>query len=105
MSVTIAQIQEAIARTREARERMLSIYNMLSPANGDPIVSPSQDIVLGCYYMTVRRPGVEGEGKARQKGFTDCGACEKGPHQQDVPCITDERKNSSNEPRRLHVPG
>jgi DNA-directed RNA polymerase subunit beta' len=51
------------AAQREARERMLSIYNMLSPANGDPIVSPSQDIVLGCYYMTVRRPGVEGEGK------------------------------------------
>src|SRR4051794_30832068 len=52
------------AAQREARERMLSIYNMLSPANGDPIVSPSQDIVLGCYYMTVRRPGAEGEGKA-----------------------------------------
>src|SRR3954468_400735 len=52
------------AAQREARERMLSIYNMLSPANGDPIVSPSQDIVLGCYYMTVRRPGVQGEGKA-----------------------------------------
>lgn len=51
------------AAQREARERMLSIYNMLSPANGDPIVSPSQDIVLGCYYMTVRRPGVQGDGK------------------------------------------
>ncbi|MBF6613671.1 MAG: DNA-directed RNA polymerase subunit beta' [Chloroflexi bacterium] len=52
------------AAQREARERMLSVYNMLSPANGDPIVSPSQDIVLGCYYMTVRRPGTDGEGKA-----------------------------------------
>src|SRR6187431_959059 len=52
------------AAQREARERMLSIYNMLSPANGDPIVSPSQDIVLGCYYMTVMRPGAEGAGKA-----------------------------------------
>jgi DNA-directed RNA polymerase subunit beta' len=51
------------AAQREARERMLSIYNMLSPANGDPIVSPSQDIVLGCYYMTVIRPGADGEGK------------------------------------------
>jgi DNA-directed RNA polymerase subunit beta' len=51
------------AAQREARERMLSIYNMLSPANGEPIVSPSQDIVLGCYYMTVSRPGAEGEGK------------------------------------------
>ncbi len=51
------------AAQKEARERMLSIYNMLSPANGEPIVSPSQDIVLGCYYMTVSRPGAEGEGK------------------------------------------
>ena len=51
------------AAQREARERMLSVHNMLSPANGDPIVSPSQDIVLGCYYMTVMRRGAEGEGK------------------------------------------
>jgi DNA-directed RNA polymerase subunit beta' len=53
----------SMAAQREARERMLSIYNMLSPANGDPIVSPSQDIVLGCYYMTVMRRDAEGEGK------------------------------------------
>ena len=53
----------SMAAQKEARERMLSIYNMLSPANGEPIVSPSQDIVLGCYYMTVRRPGAMGEGK------------------------------------------
>src|SRR5829696_1220446 len=53
----------SMAAQREARERMLSVYNMLSPANGEPIVSPSQDIVLGCYYMTVSRPGAEGEGK------------------------------------------
>ena len=44
----------SLAAQKEARERMLSIYNMLSPANGEPMVSPSQDIVLGCYYMTVR---------------------------------------------------
>lgn len=53
----------SMAAQREARERMLSIYNMLSPANGEPIVSPSQDIVLGCFYMTQARPGAEGEGK------------------------------------------
>jgi DNA-directed RNA polymerase subunit beta' len=39
----------------EARERMLSIRNLLSPSNGEPIVSPTQDIVLGCYYMTSER--------------------------------------------------
>ena len=38
----------------EARERMLSVHNLLSPSNGEPIVSPTQDIVLGCYYMTSR---------------------------------------------------
>ncbi|MEO5952062.1 MAG: DNA-directed RNA polymerase subunit beta' [Chloroflexia bacterium] len=53
----------SVAAQAECRERLLSIYNMLSPANGEPIVSPSQDIVLGCYYMTVSRPGAEGEGK------------------------------------------
>jgi len=34
---------------------MLSVRNLLSPSNGDPIVSPTQDIVLGCYYMTSDR--------------------------------------------------
>jgi DNA-directed RNA polymerase subunit beta' len=38
----------------EARMRMLSKYNLLSPATGDPIITPSQDIVLGCYYLTVK---------------------------------------------------
>src|SRR5215204_4033523 len=43
------------AAQAEARERMLSINNLLSPSNGEPIVSPTQDIVLGCYYMTSQR--------------------------------------------------
>ncbi len=47
----------------EARSRMLSIYNLLSPAHGDPIITPSQDIVLGCYYLTMVRPGAMGSGK------------------------------------------
>ena len=34
---------------------MLSVRNLLSPSNGEPIVSPTQDIVLGCYYMTCER--------------------------------------------------
>ncbi len=36
----------------EARTRMLSTYNLLSPAHGDPVVTPAQDIVLGCYYLS-----------------------------------------------------
>jgi DNA-directed RNA polymerase subunit beta' len=47
----------------EARMRMLSKYNLLSPAHGDPIITPSQDIVLGCYYLTQVRDGAKGAGK------------------------------------------
>jgi DNA-directed RNA polymerase subunit beta' len=39
----------------EARRLMLSTANLLSPANGDPLVSPTQDMVLGCYYLTLER--------------------------------------------------
>src|SRR3974377_22116 len=48
----------------EARALMLSTNNILSPANGDPIIVPSQDVVLGLYYMTRERVGARGEGMA-----------------------------------------
>ncbi|MDO8704967.1 MAG: DNA-directed RNA polymerase subunit beta' [Sulfuricaulis sp.] len=48
----------------EARVLMMSTNNILSPANGDPIIVPSQDIVLGLYYMTRERVNAPGEGKA-----------------------------------------
>ncbi len=47
----------------EARVLMMSTNNILSPANGDPIIVPSQDIVLGIYYMTREKPFCKGEGK------------------------------------------
>jgi DNA-directed RNA polymerase subunit beta' len=47
----------------EARLLMLSTENLLSPANGQPIAVPTQDIVLGCYYMTRPRSGLKGENK------------------------------------------
>ncbi|MFZ0725768.1 MAG: DNA-directed RNA polymerase subunit beta', partial [Desulfobacterales bacterium] len=47
----------------EARVLMLSSNNILSPANGSPIIVPSQDIVLGLYYMTRSMPARRGEGK------------------------------------------
>ncbi|MBU1297712.1 MAG: DNA-directed RNA polymerase subunit beta' [Bacteroidetes bacterium] len=47
----------------EARVLMLSSHNILSPANGAPIVHPTQDQVLGCYYLTKSRAGDIGEGK------------------------------------------
>ena len=46
----------------EARALMMASNNILSPANGDPIIVPSQDVVLGLYYMTRERIGARGEG-------------------------------------------
>ena len=51
----------------EARTLMLASNNVLSPANGEPIIVPSQDIVLGLYYMTREKINAEGEGSL----FTD----------------------------------
>jgi DNA-directed RNA polymerase subunit beta' len=47
----------------EARLLMLAPLNILSPASGDPIATPTQDMVLGCYYLTMARAGAKGEGK------------------------------------------
>jgi DNA-directed RNA polymerase subunit beta' len=49
---------------REARERMLSTNNLLDPSDGDPVITPTQDIVLGCYYMTMETGGQRGNRKA-----------------------------------------
>jgi DNA-directed RNA polymerase subunit beta' len=46
----------------EARALMMSTNNILSPANGEPIIVPSQDVVLGLYYMTRDRINAKGEG-------------------------------------------
>src|SRR5579884_700483 len=48
---------------REATELMLASRNLLLPSSGEPTVAPTLDMVLGCYYMTVIKPGVKGEGK------------------------------------------
>ena len=50
------------AAVKEARATMLSIHNMLLPSSGDPVVTPTLDMVLGCYYLTSLRPGARGEG-------------------------------------------
>ena len=51
----------------EARFLMLSANNILKPQDGKPVVSPTQDMVLGCYYLTIVREGSKGEGMV----FTD----------------------------------
>ncbi|MCJ7764277.1 MAG: DNA-directed RNA polymerase subunit beta', partial [Dehalococcoidales bacterium] len=50
------------ASVKEAREMMLSTNNMLLPSCGEPVVTPTLDMVFGCYYLTVIRPGAKGEG-------------------------------------------
>ncbi len=65
----------------EARALMMSTNNILSPANGEPIIVPSQDVVLGLYYMTREKINAKGEGmkfadvsevhRAYQCGFTE----------------------------------
>jgi DNA-directed RNA polymerase subunit beta' len=51
------------AAVKEAREMMLSTYNILLPSCGEPVVTPTLDMVLGCYYLTTIRAGAKGEGK------------------------------------------
>ncbi|HEX9014557.1 MAG TPA: DNA-directed RNA polymerase subunit beta', partial [Chloroflexota bacterium] len=53
----------------EARRLLLSVYNLLLPSNGEPVVSPTLDMVLGCYYMTMMKSGM-GE-KGENKVFSD----------------------------------
>ncbi|MBX2824004.1 MAG: DNA-directed RNA polymerase subunit beta' [Gammaproteobacteria bacterium] len=57
----------------EARALMMSTNNVLSPANGEPIIVPSQDIVLGLYYMTRHRVNAKGEGMI----FRDIAECHR----------------------------
>jgi DNA-directed RNA polymerase subunit beta' len=60
MAVHVPLSQEAQI---EASVLMLASQNVLSPANGQPLAVPTQDIVLGCYYLTRARPGAKGEGR------------------------------------------
>ena len=54
----------SLAAQMEARMLMLSSHNILHPANGKPLALPSQDMVLGTYYLTRKRTGAKGEGKS-----------------------------------------
>jgi DNA-directed RNA polymerase subunit beta' len=60
MAVHVPLSSEAQA---EARLLMLSAHNVLSPAHGDPIVTPTQDMVIGVYYLTAEHAGEAGEGR------------------------------------------
>ncbi len=64
MAIHVPLSMEAQA---EARFLMLAANNILKPQDGKPVVCPTQDMVLGCYYLTIIREGAKGEGKL----FTD----------------------------------
>ena len=61
MAVHLVLSQEA---QMEAKLLMLATNNIIAPSSGRPIAVPSQDMVMGCYYMTKERKGVKGEGKS-----------------------------------------
>ena len=57
------------AAQEEARTMMLSTANLLSPADGSPVVAPTQDMVLGCYYLTMDARGVDESNPRRVHSF------------------------------------
>jgi DNA-directed RNA polymerase subunit beta' len=61
MAVHVPLSDKAI---QESYELMFSIRNLLKPADGEPIIGPTKDMVLGCYYLTMARDGQKGEGMA-----------------------------------------
>ncbi len=75
MAVHVPLSAEAQA---EARILMLSAHNILSPASGRPIATPTQDMVLGCYYLTIARDGSLGEGKVFGSSIETINAYEVG---------------------------
>ena len=83
----------------EARVLMMSTNNILSPANGKPIIVPSQDMVLGLYYLSMEREGEPGEGmmladmdEVHQALVRQCGDA---PHQDHQPRPADRRGRQS----------
>jgi DNA-directed RNA polymerase subunit beta' len=67
MAVHVPLSREAV---QEARNVMLSTYNMLSPASGEPLVAPTYEIVLGCYYLTLLKENAKGA-NTRYRDFAD----------------------------------
>ncbi|MCH8161348.1 MAG: DNA-directed RNA polymerase subunit beta', partial [Chloroflexi bacterium] len=60
MAVHVPLSREAVA---EARQIMLSTKNLLNPGSGEPVIAPTLDMVMGCYYLTLQKPGLKGEFK------------------------------------------
>jgi DNA-directed RNA polymerase subunit beta' len=76
----------------ETKLLMLASHNILSPSNGKPITVPSQDIILGCYYLTKMMPGADGENMI----FADT---------QEVICAYDAKKLSLHAKIKIRIDG
>jgi DNA-directed RNA polymerase subunit beta' len=98
----------------EARALMMSTNNILSPANGEPIIVPSQDVVLGLYYMTRERIGARGERKGEGSGLPTSRRCDRaygspgrpahahqGAHRE-IGLFDEGRARRERTPRRYH---
>ncbi|MEE4184409.1 MAG: DNA-directed RNA polymerase subunit beta', partial [Gammaproteobacteria bacterium] len=70
----------------EARALMMASNNILSPANGEPIIVPSQDVVLGLYYMTRERVNARGEGMSFA-GVKEVHRARQNRDEQGEPCV------------------
>jgi len=101
----------------EARLLMLASNNVLSPATGQPIITPSQDMVLGCYYLTADNPGAtKGEGHyfasmedaimAFEQGLVDLHAKVwlryDGPVESDQPEVLEKEEESAGITTRIY---
>src|SRR3989440_4498411 len=76
----------------ESQVLMLASNNILSPANGKPLAVPSQDLVLGCYYLTKEKKGAKGEGKR----FSDVDEVVNALQSKDVELLTPIRLRTDN---------
>ena len=65
MAVHVPLSREAVA---ESRQIMLSTKNLLNPGSGEPVIAPTLDMVMGCYYLTLQKPGLKGEFKEASNG-------------------------------------
>ncbi len=82
----------------EARTLMLSTANLLSPSNGEPIVAPTQDMVLGCYYLTI---DADADARAR----TDPHLRHRGRGDPRLPTAREDRRRRSHELDRRRSQG
>ena len=90
------------AAQEEARTMMLSTANLLSPADGSPVVAPTQDMVLGCYYLTMDADPIKGQAcpRLRDGGRGDPRLPPAREDRRDAPRADRRRSQGAGTPRR-----